>query len=96
MAAYFLAEITIHNPKSMGPYLAKVEETVAMHQGIYLARGGEIEVVEGTIGEHPRKVLLQFASMEKLRGWYHSPEYQEIIGNRLENADGNALFIDGI
>jgi uncharacterized protein (DUF1330 family) len=96
MAAYFLAEITIHNPKNMGPYLAKVEETVAKHQGTYLARGGKIEVIEGTIGEHARKVLLQFPSMKKLRGWYHSPEYQEILGNRLENADGNALFMEGV
>jgi uncharacterized protein (DUF1330 family) len=96
MAAYFLAEITIHHPKKMGPYLEKVESTIAEHEGVYLARGGKVEVVEGNIGEHPLKVLLQFPTMEKLKGWYYSAEYQEIIGNRLENADGNTMFMDGV
>lgn len=95
MAAYFLAEITIHHPEKMGPYLDKVESTISDHEGIYLARGGDTEVVEGTIGDHPLKVLLQFPTMEKLKGWYYSAEYQAILGNRLDNSDGNAMFIDG-
>ena len=96
MAAYFLAEITIHHPEKMGPYLDKVEVTISDHEGVYLVRGGDTEVVEGTIGEHPLKVLLQFPTMEKLRGWYYSAEYREIIGNRLDNADGNAILMDGV
>jgi len=40
--------------------------------------------------------LLQFPSMEKLKGWYYSTEYQEILGNRLDHADGNAIFMEGI
>ena len=96
MAAYFLAEITIHHPEKMGAYFDRVESTVADHAGIYLTRGGNTEIVEGSIGEHPLKVLLQFPTMEKLKSWYHSPEYQEIIGNRLDNADGNAMFIEGV
>ena len=97
MAAYFLAEITVHHPEKMGAYRSKVEATIAEHEGIFLHRGlGEVEVVEGSIGEHPLKVLLQFPSMEKLKGWYYSAEYQEILGNRLDNAEGNAIFMDGI
>ena len=96
MAAYFLAEITIHHPEKMGPYLEKGESTISDPEGIYLARGGDTEVVEGTIGDHPLKVLLQFPTMEKLKGWYYSAEYQAILGNRLDNSDGNAMFIDGV
>ena len=96
MAAYFLAEITIHHPEKMGPYFDRVESTVSDYEGIYLTRGGNTEIVEGSIGDHPLKVLLQFPTMEKLKSWYHSPEYQEIIGNRLDNSDGNAMFIEGV
>lgn len=97
MAAYFLGEFTVNRPEKMGVYRSRVEATISEHGGVFLHRGlGEVEVVEGSIGEHPFKVLLQFPTMEKLRGWYYSAEYQEIIGNRLDNADGNAMFMDGV
>ena len=97
MVAYFLGEFTVNRPEKMGVYRSRVEATISIHGGVFLHRGlGEVEVVEGSIGEHPFKVLLQFPTMEKLRGWYYSGEYQEIIGNRLDNADGNAMFMDGV
>ena len=37
-------------------------------------------------------VVLKFPSMEALRGWYDSPEYQEIISLRTDNTEGGMVF----
>jgi|TARA_B110000305_G_scaffold229175_1_gene279866 uncharacterized protein (DUF1330 family) len=85
VAAYFLTEITVHHPKKMGEYASKVGATIAKREGVLLHGASEKrEVVEGTLGEHPIKVLIQFPSMEKAKGCYNSPEYKEILNNRLE------------
>lgn len=36
MAAYFLAEITVHHPKKMEEYASKVGATIAKHEGVLL------------------------------------------------------------
>ena len=37
-------------------------------------------------------VVLKFDSMEDLKGWYDSPEYQEILALRTDNSDGIITF----
>lgn len=96
MSAYAYVEVTVTNPEGMGPYRDKVSDTVAAHGGKYLVLGGETEVLEGNIGEHAMKVLLEFPTMEAARGWYHSPEYQAIIPSRVQSSDCNFLLIDGV
>ncbi|MCZ6805116.1 MAG: DUF1330 domain-containing protein [Proteobacteria bacterium] len=36
--------------------------------------------------------MLKFPSMEALRGWYDSSEYQEIIALRTDNTEGGLVF----
>jgi len=36
--------------------------------------------------------VLKFSSMEALRGWYESPEYQKIIARRTENTEGSVVI----
>ena len=96
MACYVFVEITINNPDNMGEYMSKVSDTVTAHGGKYLIRAGDVEVVEGNIGEHPTKVMLEFPDKASARAWYDSGEYQAIIGNRLENSTANMLLIEGL
>ena len=37
-------------------------------------------------------VVLKFPDMEALRGWYDSPEYQEILPLRTDNSEGIVTF----
>ena len=96
MAAYAFVEITINNEEGMSDYREKVVQTVEDYQGTYLVRGGEIEILEGGIGEHPLKVLLEFPDMETARNWYNSDAYQNIIDGRIDNSEGNFLLLEGI
>ena len=96
MAAYALVEITINDMEKMGPYMEKVEKTVADHGGRYLVRAGETTVVEGNIGEHPLKVILEFPDMAAAKGWYDSAEYQAIVPHRTAASASNFLFVEGV
>ena len=96
MAAYAMVEISVKDNEGMAPYRAKVADTVAAHGGKYLVLGGETEVLEGNIGQHPAKVLLEFPSMDDARRWYHSAEYQEILPARLESSTANFLLVEGV
>ena len=49
------------------------------------------ESVEGT-APGPQTVIIKFESTEALKGWYNSPEYQEVVGKRLDATDGFAVI----
>ncbi len=45
--------------------------------------------------EHPRTIILEFPSMPAFRGWYDSPEYQEILPLRLKSTRGTLIVVKG-
>jgi len=96
MAAYAYVELIVHDRAKMSEYIEKVPATVAAHDGKYLTRGGAVEALEGEIGPYPSKVIVEFSSMSAAKAWYHSAEYQALLPNRLDNADGNFLIIEGV
>ena len=96
MAAYVLVEVSVTDKEKMMPYIEAVDATVTNHGGRYLVRSPDAEVVEGNIGQHPLKVLLEFPDMVKAKEWYASSEYQAIIPFRTDNSTGNMLFIEGV
>jgi len=80
---YFVAEITVNNPEAYGKeYAPKAQATIKAHGGRLVALGGVggagAETLKGFDGDPPKRVAIQvWDSMEKLQGWYNSPEYQE-------------------
>lgn len=95
MAAYFVANLTITNLEGFQEYGAQVPPIIAHFGGRYLVRGGEVTPVEGN-WDLTRVVILEFDTMEALKTWYHSPEYQAILPLRLNNSTGSAVMIEGI
>ena len=102
MTVYGIVELEITNVQAMGPYLAGVGATIAAHDGKYLVRpgpeqlSGNAEVVEGTAGAGPLKVILEFPSMAAAKGWYNSDEYQAILPYRTQNSKGNFVWLEGV
>ena len=96
MSAYILVEATVTDGEKMTPYMEQVEQTVTNHGGKYLVRTPDAEVIEGNIGQHPVKVVLEFPDMAAAKTWYNSPEYQAILPFRTENSQGNVLFVEGV
>lgn len=96
MPAYAMVEVTVNDGEKMSEYRQKVDATVVPFSGRYLIRGVAAEVLEGTAGQHPLKVLIEFPDLAAAKGWYDSDAYQAIIGNRLANSDANFVLIEGV
>ena len=95
MPAYFVVEIEISNMEAMAPYREAVGGTLTQYGGRFLARGGNIELIEG--GPEPKRiVLLEFPDTAAFKRWYDSPEYQKILPNRLANSQARAFVVEGV
>ena len=96
MAAYVLVNVDVHDPVAYQEYATQVPPTLQLYGGRFLVRGGAIEPLEG---EHipKRLIALEFESVEAAKRWYHSPEYQAIIGLRHAHSTADfMLIVDGI
>ena len=93
-AAYLIGDIEVTDPDTYAKYAAGVPETVAGYGGKYLVRGVSGEVIEGS-WTPKRLVVLEFESMERLKGWYDSPEYADLKKLRQSASKGNLIFADG-
>ena len=94
MSAYVVAEVEVTNPAVYEEYRKLVPATVATYGGKFLVRGGAVETKEG--GWQPKRlVVLEFASMDQARMWYHSPEYAPALALRAKAARSKVLLVDG-
>jgi uncharacterized protein (DUF1330 family) len=94
--AYFVFNVTsIHDPQGMLPYQQKVLETVIAHHGSLLVGGGEVDSVEGPAVQG-KFFIVRFDSTEAAQAWYHSPDYQSIIGHRHAAASCQTYLLTGL
>lgn len=92
MPAYLIADIkNVKDEKLFGEYGKVAGPTVGAFGGKLLANGAGT-VLEGD-WQPSRLVVIEFESAEKLRAWYNSPEYQEVLPMRLEASDGNVIIM---
>ena len=95
MPAYFVAELETTNPAGMEAYRAAVPATLAQYGGRFVVRGGTSELIEG--GPEPKRiVILEFADAAAIKRWYNSPEYQEILPLRTDNAISDLVLVDAV
>lgn len=94
MSAYVIANVKIEDQARYDRYRGKVAATVAAYGGRFLVRGGAIEPIEGT-WRPARLVVLEFADMATAKRWYHSPEYQGIVGDRIAATESHLVFVEG-
>jgi uncharacterized protein (DUF1330 family) len=95
MAAYVIADVEVTDPELYDRYRKEVPATVAAHGGRFVARGGEVQALEG--GWSPKRiVILEFPSMAKLRAWYDSAEYRPLIEMRQRASKGKLIAVEGV
>lgn len=96
MAAYMMVELTAPDMSKLQEYGEKIPATLEPFGGRYLVRGGETEVIEGSVGQHPIKVVLEFPSVERAHMWYQSKAYQGIVPLRKQHSTANILLVQGV
>jgi uncharacterized protein (DUF1330 family) len=91
MAAYFIAQYVVKDPKLYGEYQAAGAPTIAAAGGEVVAFDVAAETIEGT-PPGPTTVIVKFESSEAAKAWYESPEYQAALPKRLEATEGFAVL----
>jgi uncharacterized protein (DUF1330 family) len=95
MPAYVFASIRVDDPIAYQRYVQIVPGTVEKYGGRYLARGGQVEVLEGDM-DPGRTIIIEFPSFEDARRWYQSPEYCDAKGVRHSCARADVVIVDGV
>jgi uncharacterized protein (DUF1330 family) len=95
MPAYVIVETDIHDPEQYEQYKAASPDAVHAGGGRFVARGGELAVLEGE-WDPPRLVILEFADIEAAKRWYDSPEYQEAKRLREGAANLRMVAVEGL
>jgi uncharacterized protein (DUF1330 family) len=95
MAAYFIAQYVVNDPKLYREYQAAAARTIQASGGEVVAFDVAAETIEGT-PPGPQTVIVKFASKEAARAWYRSPEYQAAVGKRLASTTGFAVISESM
>jgi uncharacterized protein (DUF1330 family) len=95
MPAYVIIETEIHDPAQYERYKAASPGAVAAGGGRFIARGGELAVLEGDWNPS-RLVVLEFESLDAAKRWYEAPEYQEVKKLRDGAANLRMVAVEGL
>jgi len=91
MAAYFIAQYVVNDPKLYGEYQAAAGKTIAAAGGEVVSFDVAAETLEGA-PPGPQTVIVKFESSEAAKAWYDSPEYQAALPKRLAATEGFAIL----
>lgn len=94
MSAYIVATVSISDPETYKQYTAKTPALIARHGGKFIARGNDVDTLEGDVFKD-RMVIIEFPSRQALQNWYNDPEYQEALLIRQSASQGRVLAVEG-
>ena len=95
MPAYLIARVNVMDPEKYKNYTALSPAAIAAFGGKFLARGGEVDTLEGD-KETNRMVIVEFESMDIARQFYHSELYSAARREREGAAEGQFIIVEGI
>jgi uncharacterized protein (DUF1330 family) len=95
VAAYVISEVETRDPDAMAVYRRLAADSIALHGGRYIVRGGSIETLEG--GWTPEAmVIVAFDTADQARAWYASPEYAEALEVRQTALARRLIIVEGV
>ena len=77
MTALWIAHVNVTDADAYGQYAKAAGPAIAAHGGVFLARGGRYQQLEGN--DRPRNVVARFPSFEAAIACYNSAEYQAAL-----------------
>lgn len=94
MSALWIAHVTVTDEEKYMNYAAIATEAIAAHGGVFLARGGKHQQMEGR--DHARNVVARFPSLEKAVECYNSPRYAEARKLAVVSAERDLVIVEEI
>ena len=95
MPAYLISDITLRDREAFETYRTRAANAIHQYGGRYLARLGEVQVLEGSWNPN-MIVIVEFPSLERAREWYRSPEYAHALEVHDKALSRNLIFVDGL
>jgi uncharacterized protein (DUF1330 family) len=93
--AFVIVQISINDRSGYEQYgLAGHQEIFDKFSAKLVGLDEDVEVVEGG-WPFTRTVILEFPSKELAQAWYHSNEYQAVVGLRHGSATSNLVIVSG-
>ena len=90
---YIIAHVTVRDAEAYKEYVVRDTPIFDKHQGVFLVRGGDSQLVEGEA--HERHVVIEFPSYAAAQAAYNDPEYQEVMKIRQRTADSTFILVEG-
>ena len=95
MSAYVISDVEILDDELIKTYRLLAQDSIAKYGGRYLARGGQVESVEG--GWTPKAIIIvEFPDMARAKAWYQSPDYAEALKVRADALTRRLIFVEGV
>ena len=95
MKVYVLAQIRVIDAERMKTYSQMTTPIVESFGGRYLARGGKVDVLEGSYS-HTRTAIIEFPDAAAAHSWWNSDEYKDAKNLRQQIAQTDLTLIEGI
>jgi uncharacterized protein (DUF1330 family) len=95
MPAYLISDITVRDRAAFEIYRTRAAGAIHTYGGRYLARLGEVQVLEGSWNPN-MVVIVEFPSLDQARAWYRSPEYAFALQVRVYALSRNLILVDGV
>lgn len=94
MTVYVIADIEVTDDSWIPEYAQKVHDIVHKHEGKYLARSGNIEVLEGEPLANTLIAILAFPSAEAAKAFATDPDYAPFGTARQQGSNSRFQMID--
>ena len=92
---YLFAELDVIDAMHFyGEYMPRVYPVLQKYGAVFLA-GSDAPVVKEGGRDVKRVVLLEFESLQRVEEFYHSEDYQAVIGHRLNSARSHLYIFEG-
>ncbi len=91
-SALWIAHVKVTDPEAYGRYASLATDAIAAHGGVFLARGGAYETLEGP--DRPRNVVARFPSMQAAHDCYYSDSYQAALTHAKGAAERELSIIE--
>ena len=94
MTVYLIADIKLTTDAWVPAYTAKVHDIVHRHGGRYLARSGNVKILEGQPLETSVIALVSFPSAAAVEAFAKDPDYAPFAAARQAGSESRFQLLD--
>ncbi len=95
MSAYIIVDTKIKNAEVYEEYKKLAKPIAEKFGGVYLTRGGDMDIRQTELWSPTRIVMIEFPNMQAAQRFLDSDEYAPVGPMRRENADCTLFVIEG-